>query len=438
MNPRHFRLVAGLALSVAWWDWSGAAESAVAFQAVEFSAASGLAAKEGKVIVIDFYTTWCEPCQRLDRETWTDAAVGKLLGEKAIALKLDAEKEGKALAARYKIEAYPTVLVLKADGTVMDRLVGFRAPETFVRDFNSTLEGKTVLSRAYEAVAAARTPVAAQPGAKVTEGSEAELPTGKKPASAANTSGTTTPTTPKPVAAPGSAAGRTGPDEEVDARYQLGKELARADRYEEALAEFVWLFRTGMKGIPRYGGVRVSFLTSEMGRLAKKYPPAVEVLRNLRDDAGARLLSDASDSTAASDFAALNDALEENEVTLNLLQQLPANDPRRAVLGQRILRPLIEDKQYALALQVRSYAQAVAQLERMLSLAARMSAAAAESLKASMARDAAITAEALGGSGDVEHARQLVKKILEASSAAAVKEEVKKRMTRAGHPELAP
>jgi len=78
----------------------------------------------------------------LDKTTWTDAKVATLLAEKAVALKIDAEKES-TLAEKYDVKAYPTVLILKADGTIVDRLVGYRPPETFISDFNAALAGKT-------------------------------------------------------------------------------------------------------------------------------------------------------------------------------------------------------------------------------------------------------------------------------------------------------
>src|SRR5208283_2288937 len=100
---------------------------AVPFREIAFEAAAKAAASEGKLVFIDFFTTWCGPCKQLDARTWSDPAVGRLVGEKAVALKIDAEKQSD-LAVLYRIDAYPTLLLLKADGTEIDRLVGFREP----------------------------------------------------------------------------------------------------------------------------------------------------------------------------------------------------------------------------------------------------------------------------------------------------------------------
>src|SRR5882724_1309085 len=48
-------------------------KTAVPFRSIAFDAACAAAKSEGKLVFIDFYTTWCEPCKRLDKDTWTDA-----------------------------------------------------------------------------------------------------------------------------------------------------------------------------------------------------------------------------------------------------------------------------------------------------------------------------------------------------------------------------
>src|SRR5258708_1224581 len=106
------------------------------FSDLSFDAASKKAAQSGKIVFVDFYTTWCGPCRLLDKRTWTDAAVIQALEQKTVALRLDAEKETE-LAARYRIEAYPTVVLIKPDGTELDRLVGYRDPKTFLVDFTA-------------------------------------------------------------------------------------------------------------------------------------------------------------------------------------------------------------------------------------------------------------------------------------------------------------
>jgi thiol:disulfide interchange protein len=188
-----FRWISVLALASLLLAPARAADSAVPFRPLAFDAAAQAATAEGKLVFIDFFTTWCEPCKRLDATTWSDPAVARLLGEKTVPLKLDAEKE-RDLATRFKIEAYPTLLLLKPDGTEVDRLIGFREAPKFIEEFTAALAGRNSLARAQATVAAAST----------------------------------------------SASDNTVPSSEVvKARYDLGQLLAQSGKAEAGLKEYL-------------------------------------------------------------------------------------------------------------------------------------------------------------------------------------------------------
>lgn len=81
-----------------------------------------------KLVFIDFFTTWCPPCKKLDKETFPDPAVKAELS-KMVALKIDAESPaGRAPAERYRVTGYPTMLVVDGDGREIGRIVGFKPP----------------------------------------------------------------------------------------------------------------------------------------------------------------------------------------------------------------------------------------------------------------------------------------------------------------------
>ena len=117
------------------------------FGAGSFQSACSLAGKTKRIVLVDFYTTWCGPCKKLDETTWKDSAVRAWLTRTAVSRKIDAEKQT-ALAAKYKISAYPTILLLKPDGTEIDRLVGFREPKTFLTEVKQALAGQDSIARA--------------------------------------------------------------------------------------------------------------------------------------------------------------------------------------------------------------------------------------------------------------------------------------------------
>lgn len=102
----------------------------VAFNDCSFSEALAKAAKEGKHVFIDCYTDWCVPCRKMANEVFPQASVGGYFNKHFVSIKMDMEKgEGPELAKRYNVKAYPTMLVLDAQGNEVRRVLGARSSE---------------------------------------------------------------------------------------------------------------------------------------------------------------------------------------------------------------------------------------------------------------------------------------------------------------------
>jgi thioredoxin-related protein len=99
------------------------------------------AKKENKHIFIDFYTVWCSPCKRLEQVTYKDDKVVDFLN-RTVAVKFNAEKnEGKELADKFKVIAYPTLVILDPNGKEVDRHIGYLGPEEFVKTLQGYIDG---------------------------------------------------------------------------------------------------------------------------------------------------------------------------------------------------------------------------------------------------------------------------------------------------------
>ncbi len=116
------------------------------FVELSFDAALAEAKRTDRHLMIDFFTTWCGPCKKLDQVTWKDPQVVEWIEETCVALKLDAERET-GLAVRYKVTGYPTIVFVDSSGTEIDRLVGYHDPSEFLRASRSVLESKGKLDR---------------------------------------------------------------------------------------------------------------------------------------------------------------------------------------------------------------------------------------------------------------------------------------------------
>jgi thioredoxin-related protein len=102
---------------------------------------------EKKVVMVDFVTDWCRWCDTLDRNTYSDRAVGNYINGAAVAIKIDAEKgEGIAIAKSYNVHGYPSILFVTADGKEIDRIVGYFPPEEFLIAARDAIAGKNTIA----------------------------------------------------------------------------------------------------------------------------------------------------------------------------------------------------------------------------------------------------------------------------------------------------
>jgi thiol-disulfide isomerase/thioredoxin len=265
------------------------------FRALTFDQAKRAAAERGdRFVLVDFFTTWCGPCKKLDETTWKDREVRDWLAKEAVCIKVDAEKDT-ALADKYRINVYPTVLLIRPDGAEIDRLVGYRDAPTFLADARDSLAGKDTLSRARR----------------------------KLVGSAAN-----------------------NPSLRVD----YGDALAQKGRLEDALSEYLWCFDHGLEHDVAFTGVRLSFLLNRIVQLGRSHPPALDELRKRRDAARQALEGGKADPRTAMDVAALNRELGEPEQTLSLYDRIKDNKSLpasvRQVLFDRSLDQLLKARRY--------------------------------------------------------------------------------------------
>jgi thiol:disulfide interchange protein len=101
------------------------------FNHMALEAAKKEAKNSGKLIFIDVYTSWCGPCKEMARTTFQSESLGKLYNKKFINLKVDAENDadGPAIAKKYSVSVYPTLLFLNAEGKLLKKLVGKQSEE---------------------------------------------------------------------------------------------------------------------------------------------------------------------------------------------------------------------------------------------------------------------------------------------------------------------
>jgi thioredoxin-like negative regulator of GroEL len=108
--------------------------------ASSFEAAIEEAQIEGRVIMVDFYTSWCGWCRRLDADTYSHPDV-IARSRRIVCVKVDAEAR-KDLAVRYAVRAYPMIAFLSGDGTLIDAVRGYMPPDKFAPVLDRHIENR--------------------------------------------------------------------------------------------------------------------------------------------------------------------------------------------------------------------------------------------------------------------------------------------------------
>lgn len=106
------------------------AQSALQVIDQDYARATALAHEQGKLLFIDFYTTWCVPCIKLDKLVFQNDSIRQVLGKDFVLLKYDAERDTVFhLSKKHHVSSYPTALVLNNNGFVVNRKYGFPGKE---------------------------------------------------------------------------------------------------------------------------------------------------------------------------------------------------------------------------------------------------------------------------------------------------------------------
>lgn len=92
--------------------------------------------KSNKIVIVDFYATWCGPC------TYMSPILEDIVDEREdiIIAKVDVDEE-EELANKYNITRIPTMLIFK-DGQIKKELIGIMSKETILQYIDNINKGE--------------------------------------------------------------------------------------------------------------------------------------------------------------------------------------------------------------------------------------------------------------------------------------------------------
>ena len=107
----------------------------------DWAEAQKIAKESKKLIIIDFYTTWCGPCKMFSANLAKNEELQELLSENFIMLKYDAEKDKEFnLSKKFHVRSYPTFVIVSPEVQYLDRITGgaLESSESIDRFINFT------------------------------------------------------------------------------------------------------------------------------------------------------------------------------------------------------------------------------------------------------------------------------------------------------------
>lgn len=101
---------------------------------------------ENKLILLDFWASWCAPCRKMDNDLWNNPKIATV-ANKFIAFKVDVDLN-RDLALKYGIKGIPTVLLITTNGDIVWKKSNFSTAKTYLDFFKTLPNNITVLNEA--------------------------------------------------------------------------------------------------------------------------------------------------------------------------------------------------------------------------------------------------------------------------------------------------
>jgi hypothetical protein len=107
-------------------------------------------------------------------------------------------------------------------------------------------------------------------------------------------------------------------------------QFAAQGKFEEALQKHIWYHDHALEINPAHYGVRLSFALSYWIDLGKKYPKALDALKDIRDKKTARLVAGENNRPLFHDIVAINEELGESLATVDAFKKIESVRPALA------------------------------------------------------------------------------------------------------------
>ena len=101
-------------------------EQGTVFHDITLAEAMNKAKAEGKYILVDFHTSTCVPCKKMEKEVFPTPECGEYINSHFVPIMIDGEDDGAGteLAKEYQVFIFPTYMILSPDGRKEGEVIG--------------------------------------------------------------------------------------------------------------------------------------------------------------------------------------------------------------------------------------------------------------------------------------------------------------------------
>ena len=101
-------------------------EQGTVFHDITLAEAMNKAKAEGKYVLVDFHTSTCVPCKKMEKEVFPTPECGEYINSHFVSIMIDGEDDGAGteLAKEYQVFIFPTYMILSPDGHKEGEVIG--------------------------------------------------------------------------------------------------------------------------------------------------------------------------------------------------------------------------------------------------------------------------------------------------------------------------
>lgn len=120
--------------------WLGTLSAQVNFESMSTDALRAKAETQGKLVFIDLYATWCQPCRVMDNQVFSREDVGDFMAQHFVCTRYNVDKAtGKDLMKQYGAGAIPLYLIFATNGDLLGSITGGSSADEFIENIETIL-----------------------------------------------------------------------------------------------------------------------------------------------------------------------------------------------------------------------------------------------------------------------------------------------------------